>query len=119
MTMLKPQHPSSRDDQAGQGLVEFALVVPLVILLFMGILELALAFNAFIGLNRASQMGGHLAATIGNQAGADCVILSHIESDVMVPNDPDRIIEVVIERTAMVGNESYPLRSSATRGAHP
>jgi hypothetical protein len=108
MTMLKQQHPSPTDRQAGQGLVEFALIVPLIVLLFMGILELALAFNAFIGLNRASQMGGHLAATIGNQAGADCEILSHIESDVMVPNDPDRIIEVVIERMPLAGNEAYP-----------
>jgi Flp pilus assembly protein TadG len=108
MMMLKPQHPSPRDGQAGQGLVEFALVVPLVMLLLMGILELALAFNAFVGLNRASQLGAHLASTLGNQAGADCDVLSAIESNVLVPNDRSRIIEVVIERMPLAGNEAYP-----------
>lgn len=108
MMMLKPQHPSRRHDEAGQGLVEFALVVPLVLLLFMGILELALAFNAFVGLNRASQWGAHLAATLGNQAGADCDILSAIESEVLVPNDRTRIQEVVIERMPLAGNDAYP-----------
>lgn len=106
--MLEPKHRDGRACQGGQGLVEFALVIPLVLLLFMGILELALAFNAFIGLNRASQMGGHLAATMGNQAGADCQILSQIESDVLVPNDPGRIVEVIIERTPLAGNDAYP-----------
>jgi Flp pilus assembly protein TadG len=108
MMMLKPQHPSRRHDQAGQALVEFALVVPLVILLFMAILELALAFNAFVGLNRASQWGAHLASTLGNQAGADCDILTAIESDVLVPNDRSHIQEVVIERMPLAGNEAYP-----------
>jgi Flp pilus assembly protein TadG len=108
MMMLKPQHPSPRDGQAGQGLVEFALVIPLVLLLFMAILELALAFNAFVGLNRASQVGGHLASMLGNQAGADCEILTEIERDVMVPNDADKIMEVVIERMPLAGNDAYP-----------
>ena len=43
-------------NQAGQTLVEFALVIPIIMLLFMAVLEFAVAFNAFIGLNRASQV---------------------------------------------------------------
>ena len=78
--------------QRGQGLVEFALVIPMIVILFMGILEVALMFNAFSGVNRASQYAAHVAATLGNQAGADCLILSGIEADVTVPNDPGRII---------------------------
>jgi hypothetical protein len=79
----------------------------MIVILFMGILEVALMFNAFSGVNRASQYAAHVAATLGNQAGADCFILSGIEADVTVPNDPGRISDVIIERTAMAGNQSY------------
>ncbi len=52
---------------AGQALAEFALVIPIVILVFMGVIEVALAFNATVGVNRASQNGAHLAAILGDQ----------------------------------------------------
>lgn len=94
--------------QAGQGLVEFSLILPILTILFMAVLEVALMFNAFIGVNRASQNGGHIAATVGNLAGADCLILTEIEQDVVVPNDRARILEVIIERTPLAGNDAYP-----------
>jgi hypothetical protein len=94
--------------QAGQGLVEFALVLPILMILFMGLMELALALNATIATNRASQNGGHLAAVLGNQLGADCLILREIEEDIAAPNDPSKIQEVVIDRRAMAGNDAYP-----------
>jgi Flp pilus assembly protein TadG len=84
-----------------------ALVIPVLLVLFMGIVEIALAFNAVIGVNRASQQAAHTAAILGNQAGADCMILRDIEDDVMVPNDRTKIQYVLIQRTAMVGNTSY------------
>ena len=93
--------------ERGQGLVEFALLMPILMILFMGIIEVALMFNAFVGVNRASQDGAHVAATLGNQTGADCLVLSGIESDVMVPNDPARINWVDIELTSMAGNVVY------------
>lgn len=87
--------------------MEFALIVPILVLVFMGIVELALMFNAYVGVNRASQNGTHVAATIGNQAGADCLILRGIESDVTAPNDRSRINWVGIEYTSMAGNQVY------------
>ena len=73
----------------------------------MGVVEVALAFNATVGVNRASQNGAHLAAIMGNQPGADCLILKEIEEDIYAPNDPAKIKEVIIERTAMEGNRWY------------
>jgi hypothetical protein len=87
--------------------VEFALLVPILMILFMGIIDVALMFNAFVGVNRASQEGAHVAATLGDQPGADCLVLSGIESDVTVPNNPDRINWVDIELTSMAGNAVY------------
>jgi len=104
---------SAHADQRGQGLVEFALVIPLLVFLFMAVIELALMLNAVIGVNRASQQGAHLAAILGNRTGADCMILRDIENDVMVPNDRTKILDVTIERTAMVGNTVYARQTYA------
>jgi hypothetical protein len=88
-------------------LVEFALVIPLLMVLVMGLLEGALALNASMAVNRASQHGAHLAASAGNIAGSDCLILDRLERDLGTPNSSANIIDVVIERTAMAGNLSY------------
>jgi hypothetical protein len=106
LTNEVPCRPS-RPTQAGQALVEFALVIPLLIVLFMAVIELALALNAVIGVNRASQQAAHTASILGAAAGADCLILRDIEGDVTVPNDRTKIQSVTIERTAMVGNTSF------------
>jgi Flp pilus assembly protein TadG len=81
--------------------------MPILMILFMGIIEVALMFNAFVGLNRASQNGAHIAATLGPQACADHIILSEIESDVTVPNNVARIQWVGIELTSLSGNTPY------------
>lgn len=96
-----------RPHQEGQTLVEFALVIPMLLVLLMGTLEFALALNASLAVNRASQQGAHLAASAGNLLGADCLILTSIEGDIAVPNDPAKISEVIIERTALTGDYSY------------
>lgn len=93
--------------QGGQGLVEFALVLPLTLVLLMALLELGLALNASLAISRASQNGAHLAATAGNLTGADCLVLDSIERDVDAPNNPANVSQVVIERTALAGNQSY------------
>jgi hypothetical protein len=90
----------------------------MVVILFMALVELALAFNAVIAVNRASQNGAHLASTSGNQAGSDCLILSRIEGDIDVPNERSRIVEVVIERTALAGNTSFA-QQTWTRTGEP
>ena len=93
--------------QRGQALVEFALIIPLVLFLLMALLEMALAFNAFVGINRVSQFGAHLASIMTNQQGADCLILQQIEEHVEVPNRRENIVAVVVERTALAGNRTF------------
>ena len=83
------------------------MVIPMVVVMLMALLELALGLNASLAVNRASQHGAHIAASGGNILGTDCLILERIEEDLGMPNDPANIIEVVIERTALVGNLSY------------
>lgn len=93
--------------QRGQGIAEFSLVIPFVVILTMILLELALALGASLGVNRASQNGAHVAASAGAINGADCLILGQVEEDINAPNNANNIIEVVIERAALAGNQSY------------
>ena len=104
--------PASRQskrgsDETGQSLVEFALVFPLLMILFFGVIEFAVGFNAFMGLNRASQHAAHTAAIMGNQLGTDCLILSQVEEDVYAPNNPAKIQAVIIERTSLSGKRPF------------
>ncbi len=91
------------------------MVIPMLVVLFMGVLELGLALNASLAVNRASQQGAHVAASAGNLLGADCLILAAVEGALGTPNSADRISEVLIERTAMTGDFVYA-RQTWTRG---
>lgn len=106
MLAIRRRGPQTTD-QRGQTLVEFALVIPVVLFLLMALLEVALAFNAFVGINRVSQFGAHLASIMTNQQGADCLILQQIEEHVDVPNRRENIVAVVVERTALAGNRAF------------
>jgi len=44
-----------RPERRGQAMVEFGLVLPIFILLIIGIIEFALAFNANLAVNFASR----------------------------------------------------------------
>jgi hypothetical protein len=112
-----PRRHDEDPGQRGQGLVEFALVVPILVVLFMAVFEVALALNAVVGLNRASQQAAHTASIMGSRPGSDCMILRDIEGDVMVPNDRTKILDVIIERTAMVGNSSYQKQTYSRTGS--
>jgi len=107
-----PFLPSNKGDrrqrgESGATLVEFALVIPVVFFVFLALLELALGFNSFVGVNRASQHAAHLASIAGNQVGADCLILSQIEEDIAAPTRRTSIIDVRIQRTSLAGNWAY------------
>jgi Flp pilus assembly protein TadG len=93
--------------ESGQSLVEFALILPLIAILMMGLLEFALAFQATLGINRASQQAALLASEAGNTNGADCLILQQIESDIGPPNDRSNILEIQIQRTGPGGGTVY------------
>lgn len=51
------------DNEQGQAIVEFALVVPILLLLLVGIMEFGLAFSADLNLQNATREGARLAVT--------------------------------------------------------
>ncbi len=98
----------SRRRGRGQTLVEFALVFPIFFTLFMGMIEFAFAFNAILSVNFASRNAALAAAEAGNANGADCVVLSGIESDITAPADHARITSVDIYRATSTGSVYLP-----------
>jgi len=80
------------------------MVIPIFVILLMALLEMALALNASLAVNRASQHGAHVAATAGNLVGSDCLVLESVDRNLGAPNKVGNVSEVVIERTSLVGN---------------
>ena len=50
----------------GQSLVEFAIVVPVFLMLAFGVVDFGLAFDASIGITNAAREGARLGATLPN-----------------------------------------------------
>ena len=80
----------------GQALVEFALVIPLFLILLIGVIEFAFVFNTALGLNNATRVASLAAAEAGNTTGADCPILNSIQTSIGVPMNLAQIQSVTI-----------------------
>jgi Flp pilus assembly protein TadG len=117
VTRTLPASADPRKKGRGQALVEFALLMPLLSILIMGLIEFGLAFNATLGINRASQNAALIASEAGNIAGADCLILRSVERDVTVPNDLNQIVEVQVQRTGPGGGVIYASNVYARGGS--
>ncbi|MBO1265976.1 pilus assembly protein [Proteiniclasticum sp. SCR006] len=66
--------------EEGQGLVEFALVLPILLLFLLGIIEFGWLFNARISLTSAAREGARVAAVsnINHQAKAEEAVTSSL-----------------------------------------
>jgi hypothetical protein len=94
-----------RHERRGQAMVEFGLVLPIFIILIIGLIEFALAFNANLNINFASREAALIAAESGNDDIADCRILQTIENSIDNPSHADQISQVRIYRAGINGNE--------------
>lgn len=69
-------------DKKGQSMVETALILPIIILLFMGMFEFSRIFGSYLLITHASREGARLAA-IGK---TDAEIQTNIEDKVSILN---------------------------------
>jgi hypothetical protein len=92
-----------RRRQQGQSMVEFALVIPIFMTMLISFVEFAFTFNAVLATDFSSRDAALAGAEAGNAAGADCVILQTVESDMHAPVDPSQIQVVEIYRTTSSG----------------
>jgi hypothetical protein len=82
---------TARPAEGGQGLVEFALVIPIFLLLLMGLLEFGFLYNNLLTVQFAARQGVSAAAMAGGVDGADCSILNAVEKALTAPVDHDRV----------------------------
>jgi Flp pilus assembly protein TadG len=80
----------------GQAFIEFALLLPIVMMIVVGLMEFAIFMNARNAVEFAARDGSVLGAEGGNTPGTDCVILDKVERDIVAPATNIRIQTVNI-----------------------
>lgn len=90
---------------AGQALVEFALVVPLLALLLFAIIQYGFIFNAYMTVRH----GAHVTARTLAMAGAVTNNATAIASQAIQPSlDPIHLKSVTVQlRTIAIANDAY------------
>jgi Flp pilus assembly protein TadG len=81
--MMRVFWRSRRERERGANLVEFALVLPLLLLMLVGVADLGRAFTTYIAITNAAREGARYASRW--------------------PNYRDQIVEAVIEEAALSG----------------
>lgn len=95
---------SGRRPARGQSLVEFALVIPIFITLFVAICEFAFLFTTYLSASFTSRDAVQVAAEMGDAPCSDEVILARIERDLSGPANVNRIQSVEIFWSDEYGN---------------
>jgi Flp pilus assembly protein TadG len=85
-----------RRDELGQSLVEFALLLPVLMLVIVGLMEFGMMLNSRNAVEFAARDGSVLASEGGNIPGTDCVVLDKVERDIVSPARNIRIQQVAI-----------------------
>jgi hypothetical protein len=93
-----------RDASGGQSLVEFALTLPIFVVVMMGIVEFGFLYNNLLTVQFAARQGVSAAAQAGGVDGADCSILNAVELALAAPVDRDEIDRVEIFRSDTDGD---------------
>ncbi len=93
-----------KPERKGQALVEFALVIPIFILLLTAVVEFAMVLNAVLAINFASREASLVAAEAGDEGDADCLILAAVETSITAPADRAQVTQVRIFRSDKAGN---------------
>lgn len=71
---------TNRRDERGATIVEFAIVMPLLLLLMIGIMEVGVAFYDYLTIERSTLEGVRTAAFTGTAPDADCTSVQTIVS---------------------------------------
>jgi Flp pilus assembly protein TadG len=101
--------------EKGQAIVEFAMLLPVLVLLLIGLMEFSLVWNSRNTVLFASRDGSMLAAEGGSLDGTDCVVLQRIESDVVSPATALRLQQVSIYWSDRNGDQIGSNQNAYTR----
>lgn len=124
-TGIDNRHIKSR--QRGQGLVEFALLLPILVLVVFGVLELGRAFFAFIAITNAAREGartytfrpdvttlGNMRAAVDNELSASPLVQPSNINSVSVVCGGNTYIAVATDTTKIACPKWGPIRVTVT-----
>jgi Flp pilus assembly protein TadG len=94
----------TRRRTAGQALVEFALVIPIFLVLLFAVIEFGFIFNALLTANYATRDASLIGSEAGSSEGADCVIISKVLEDYRAPVDASNLTQIIIYRAKSAGD---------------
>src|SRR2546423_12291426 len=101
--------------EKGQAIVEFAMLLPVLVLLLIGIIEFSLVWNSRNTVLFASRDGSMLAAEGGSLNGTDCVVLQRVDGDVVSPSAAVRIQQISIYWSDRNGDQIGSNQNGYTR----
>ena len=102
--------------EKGQAIVEFALIMPILLLVIIGLIEFSFVLNARNTVLFASRDGSMLAAEGGSLDGTDCVVLQKIDGDVVSPATTLRVQQIQIYWSDRNGDQIGSNVNVYTRG---
>ena len=102
--------------EKGQAIVEFALVLPVLLLLLLGLIEFSFVLNSRNTVLFASRDGSMLAAEGGSLDGTDCVVLQRVDGDVVSPATSLRVQQIQIYWSDRNGDQIGSNVNVYTRG---
>ncbi len=97
---------SSCRHETGATLVEFALILPILLVVILGITEFGLAFKDFLSVSNAAREGARIASSAGNEPDADCAVLGGL-SDSLTALSLDRLDRVEIFKGIPGGGQDF------------
>ncbi len=93
-----------KSHEGGATIVEFAIVMPLLLLLMIGIMEVGVAFYDYLSVEQATLEGVRTASFTGRALDADCQTVNNIVAS--LPNGfLDRLQRIEIYRADPSGNQ--------------
>ena len=90
---------AKRDRSRGSTIVEAAIVLPVILLVVLGTVEIGMAFKDFLTVGAMSRDGARIAALSARDDASDCAVLKGIAS-LGTQGDIDKIIDVQIYKAA-------------------
>ena len=84
----------ARTTESGATLVEFAVVLPVLLLIVVAVMEIGAAFKDVLAVSAASREGSRYAAFLGDEADADCKIAQQVANTLIT--ELDRLVSIEI-----------------------
>jgi hypothetical protein len=89
----------------GANLVEFAIVMPIVLLVVIGILETGVAFRDFLTVSNAAKEGVRVIAAMGDDPAVDCVALTKTATSLTTSVRIENLVAIEIFRADANGEQ--------------